>query len=239
MDFDAVITSTRRDRDSDILESSGATVDPNAVLLWQHIPMLPIGRLLAVTEQSDSRIKARLSIADTELGRDAATLAEFGALKISHGFEPVEFEPLPDRGWHIKRFEIYEISLVSVPSNRDAVITAFSRDKLRSPLLKQWASAFHHARSVQGVGTSFQRNTESEQKHPCECRCANSGASRIAEKDALSSAGAKWLARAIRSQQHDLPALRKLHGAVGQIIARLETEQQLAQTQELLRQLGP
>src|SRR5689334_21541013 len=34
LEFDAVITTTRRDRDRDVMESSGADVDPQAVLLW-------------------------------------------------------------------------------------------------------------------------------------------------------------------------------------------------------------
>src|SRR5262245_54604133 len=50
-DFEAVITSGRKDRDGDILEPSGAILDPQCPLLWQHLPTMPIGRLVSKTVQ--------------------------------------------------------------------------------------------------------------------------------------------------------------------------------------------
>ena len=242
MDFEAIITTTRRDRDQDVMESSGAVVDPSAVLLWQHVPLLPIGRLLRVTERTDARVKARLSIADTELGRDAAVLAEFGALKVSHGFEPLEFEPLPDAGWHIKRFEIYEISLVSVPSNRDAVITALSRNKLRCPLMKEWASGVYRRRAVQGLGAALEgtgvhaKGITPEGSELCACQRRPTGAPSGSGDDSCATSGARFVARAARCTTTDLPTLKDIHGAVAQIIERLELEHQATATRSF-RQL--
>jgi hypothetical protein len=95
------------------------------------------------------------AIADTALGRDAATLVEFEALRISHGFRPLKFERIasrtrggPPEGFHVFTFEVMETSLVSVPSNRDAVVTAFSRQKLHSPLVKSWAGGLMAGRPV-------------------------------------------------------------------------------------------
>ncbi len=160
LDFDAIVTTTSKDRDGDILEASGAKLDPRAPLLWQHIPIEPIGKLIAETKRNGKRIEARLSIIDSELGRDAAQLVEFGALRISHGFRPFKFDPIEGKdedgmesGWHIREFEIMEVSLVSVPSNVEAVITAFSRDKLHSPLIKGWAEREYNARPSQVTGT--------------------------------------------------------------------------------------
>jgi hypothetical protein len=51
MDLAAVITTTRRDRDRDIMDLSGARGDSVAVLLRQHVPMLPIGRPLCVADK--------------------------------------------------------------------------------------------------------------------------------------------------------------------------------------------
>lgn len=147
MVFECIITSTREDRDKDILESKGAEVDPAHPLLWQHIPMQPIGRHLRVTEQTDKLVKGGFAIAPTPLGQDAVTLVEFGALRISHGFLPMEFEPRSKTegeetpGWRIRRFKVLETSLVSVPSNEDAIILAFSRSKLHHPLVKRWAAS--------------------------------------------------------------------------------------------------
>lgn len=146
LEFDCVITSKRKDRDGDILEPKGAVPDLKMPLLWQHLPFQPIGKLLAITGQTPSKVSGRFGIADLPLGRDAAVLVDFEALRISHGFQPLEFEPLAGEkdgeeptGWHITKYEIMETSLVSIPSNTDAVITAFSRGKLHDPLTKAWA----------------------------------------------------------------------------------------------------
>jgi hypothetical protein len=151
MSFDCVYTSTRQDRDGDVLESKGANLDPYAPLLWQHLPVQPIGKVIRQLLQTSRQATCRCAIADTELGRDAARLVEFGALRISHGFRPLEFEPLETRkdakeqelqgpnGFHVTRFDVLEVSLVSVPSNTDAVITVFARAKLYHPLVRAWA----------------------------------------------------------------------------------------------------
>lgn len=149
MRFEAVVTTTKRDRDMDVLETGGAVVDLKSPLLWNHIPVQPIGKLLRVTLHSEEMLKALFAIADTAMGRDAAVLAEMEAMRISHGFDPHEFEAMEDEeGWHFKKFEIYEVSLVSIPSNTDAVITAYSREKLHSPLIKTWARRMYEARPV-------------------------------------------------------------------------------------------
>ncbi|HJT35239.1 MAG TPA: phage major capsid protein [Pirellulales bacterium] len=150
--FPAVITTTRQDRDGDVLETSGAQLDPAAPLLWQHLPDLPIGRLLSEDQRTSDRLTGTFAIAGTAMGQDAALLAEHGALRISHGFLPTAWEPLdvddPSAGYHILQFQILEVSLVSVPSNPDAVIEAFSRQKLAHPLVKAWAGARFEARPV-------------------------------------------------------------------------------------------
>lgn len=158
MDFEAIITSTKQDRDGDVLESKGATIDPRCPLLWQHNPNNVIGKLVGVTGRDDTRIKGRLSIADTLQGRDAAYLVEFGALRISHGFKPYKFDQLPPDttgmmpGYHVQRWKMFEVSLVSVPSNDDAIITAFSRQKLHDPAVKEWAKSLNDTRSKMVVG---------------------------------------------------------------------------------------
>lgn len=154
--FDCVVTTTRRDRDFDILETKGAELDPKAPLLFNHMTFNPIGAVVGTLKHAEDSLSVRCAIADTLLGRDMAVLAEFGALRISHGFEPKEFTPLKDQGWHIKQFEIWEVSLVAVPSNTDGIITAFSRGKLHEPLVKAWAEKKLRRRTkVHPVGVSF------------------------------------------------------------------------------------
>lgn len=148
LDFECIITSTKQDHDGDILETDGADLDPAMPLLWQHIPMQPIGKFVAETKRTKKNVKGHFAIADIPLGRDAAVLVEFGALRISHGFKPLKYEPLERTkkdeeqgtypGYHVLRFKVLETSLVSVPSNDDAVITATMREKLTHPLVKAW-----------------------------------------------------------------------------------------------------
>lgn len=147
--FEAIYTSQKQDRDSDVLEPAGCEVDPRMPVLWQHDSTMPIGAHRDILTQDKSKIIGKSELADTVLGRDAAYLAEFGALRISHGFRPREFEPMTEKhagedviiGFHVLKYEMMEVSLVSVPSNTDAVIQAFSRGKLASPHAKSWGAA--------------------------------------------------------------------------------------------------
>ena len=149
-EFDAVITSSREDRDGDVMEAKGANVDPKMPLLWQHDPQQPIGRFKGVTDRDNERVVGRFALADTELGRDALTLLKLGALRISHGFRPLEFEPRKSsNGFHVKAFEVVEASLVSVPANTDAVVTALNTGKFHSPVIKSWAASLQ----TKGVST--------------------------------------------------------------------------------------
>jgi HK97 family phage prohead protease len=174
MDFDCVLTATIKDRDGDVLESRGAKVDPMMPLLWQHIPLQPIGKFISLMSQDDKRLVAHFAILDNEFGRDAAELVEFGALRMSHGFRPIAFEPLKkdktdvefQPGWRVREFEIMEASLVSVPSNVESIITAFSRNKLHSPLIKGYAQALYERRPSLVVGGFDATGTVA---NPCAC----------------------------------------------------------------------
>ena len=139
-EFDAVITSSKEDRDSDVMEAKGANVDPRMPLLWQHDPAQPIGRFKGITHRDNEKVAGQFALADTELGRDVLTLLKLGVLRISHGFRPIEFEPRKSGGFHIKSFEVVEASLVSVPANTDAVVTALNTGKFHSPVIKSWAA---------------------------------------------------------------------------------------------------
>lgn len=139
MEYDAVLSSRRKDRDGDVLETKGLLIDAKMPLLWQHLQLQPIGKHVTVLSQDDDLVVCKFAIADTALGRDAATLTRFGALRKSHGFKPLagEVEPIEIlknakgeillndkgqpivRGWHVKKASVYEGSLVSIPSNVD------------------------------------------------------------------------------------------------------------------------
>ncbi len=175
--MDVITTTTRQDRDGDVLESKGADVDAAGPVLWQHVPFEPIGKLVRVLKKTAKSLAERIALIDSPMGNDAAALAEFGALRISHGFLPKEWEPLdpddPNSGFHIKSFEIMERSLVSVPSNPDAVILAFSRQKLHSPMIKGWAKRLFDIRPKTAPGwtpkASGKKDCGCGGKGKCEC----------------------------------------------------------------------
>lgn len=149
MEFDAVITTSRRDRDRDVLETEGAELDPKSPLLFYHVPLMTLGKLVRQLKHTKTKLTGKLAIADTPLGHDAAGLVEFGALRISHGFRPSKFEPIKAKvgeeegpqGFRVIKFKIFEVSLVSVPSNEDAIVLSYSRGKLHHPMMKALAKA--------------------------------------------------------------------------------------------------
>lgn len=163
MVFNNIVTTPKKDRDGDCLLTSGAKVDKNMPLLWHHMLPMPIGKMLKVLEHTDDRLMVASAIIDSQLGVDAAHLVEFGALRISHGFRPMQYKLMEeDRsnpnsipGYKITEFEVMEESLVSVPSNTDAVITAYARGKLHDPTVKQWAKQYHDSRPVVVPGATL------------------------------------------------------------------------------------
>ena len=162
LEFDCCVTSTRKDRDGDVLVTSGAVLDPAAPLLWAHSPFHPIGRLIRRTGQTPTKLTARCGILDfgnssgelATMARDAAVLIKGGALRISHGFDPEDFEALDEKDgrFKINKYTILEISVVAIPSNVDAIITNFSSGKLHNPVIQKWAKTFYDSRPVQGTG---------------------------------------------------------------------------------------
>ncbi len=159
MVFQHVLTSSRKDRDGDILRSEGAEVDPSMLLLWQHVSTLPIGKMIKVVSQNKKSLKIISAIVDmNKLCHDAAVMVDNGMGRFSHGFRALEFEPMKDKegeteGFDVKSFEIMEESLVSVPSNVDAeteevLLSLVEGGKLTSPLMKQVGKGLRERRNL-------------------------------------------------------------------------------------------
>ena len=194
LEYDAVLMTRAKDRDGDILEPKGLRVDTAMPLLWQHMQMQPIGKLVKVLSQDDDKISTKFAIADTELGRDAATLVRFGALRKSHGFKPSLYEPVEivkgsdgqnyAKGWHIKEGDCFEGSLVSIPANGgakvtavygqksfDGLCTAFSRGFLKTTGVQLWAKSWYDQRPtiVAGFSTKDASTAPAEEKGMGKC----------------------------------------------------------------------
>lgn len=181
MVFANVVTTPKKDRDGDRLMTEGAIVDKQMPLLWHHMLPMPIGKMIKVLEHSADRLVVATALIDSQMGNDAALLTEFGALRISHGFRPLEFELLnegkSDSGFKVTKFEIMEESEVSVPSNTDAVITAFARGKLHDPTVKQWAKSYHDTRPVRVPGMSLPETKEEG------CTCGKESAATVTKEN--------------------------------------------------------
>ena len=143
-EFTCVVTSSREDRDHDVLHAKGASLDPKQALLFNHDPAQPVGKLLGVVERDDEKIVAKYALLDTELGRDVLTLMKAGVLRISHGFRPLEYEQRKGSsgGYEFRKYEIVETSLVSIPANTDAEIVSLSTKSFESQPVKTWVKTW-------------------------------------------------------------------------------------------------
>lgn len=162
------LTTPREDRDRDILRTEGAKVDPRMPMLWQHMHMLPIGKRVATLTHTAKVLRLASVLLDlNELTSDAAKLIEADVLRFSHGFRTLKYKEREDKdgnwigGFDIEEFEIMEASLVSVPSNVDAEIELYSRDKLKSDLFKSHARALADARPLKVGGVEVPEPTKS------------------------------------------------------------------------------
>jgi HK97 family phage prohead protease len=125
LDFVATLSTSERDRDGDKMLSAGAELEEKMPLLWQHKVDSPVGRMVAVRKRDSNSIQCQFCIANTPLGRGAATLLRMGVLRMSHGFRPLKAVPQPDgRGWKISSWSVVEASLVSIPANRSAEVVS-------------------------------------------------------------------------------------------------------------------
>lgn len=168
MVFRHTLTSSRKDRDGDILHSDGASVDPKMLLLWQHVHTMPIGPYLFTASQNPNRLKVVSAIVDmNELCHDCAVMVDNGMARFSHGFRALDFRENKEHskdegGFEVKRFEIMEESMVSVPSNVDTTVdevllSLVEGGKLHSPIMKEIGRNLWEKRKVQvpGVGIKF------------------------------------------------------------------------------------
>jgi HK97 family phage prohead protease len=123
-------------RDGDAWEPSGVDLSAyrqNPVVLRDHNPMLVIGTAASIgLSVAGDCIGIRIQFAATGVSAaadEARGLAKAGLLKgISAGIDPLDCEPLRNgsRGVRVLTSELLEVSLVSVPADQDALITARS-----------------------------------------------------------------------------------------------------------------
>ena len=132
-----IASTPNTDRDDDILEPLGAKFALPIPLLWQHNHNQPIGEVISATVTDKGiEITAKIAkIADDGKLKDRLDEAwqsiKSGLVKcLSVGFKIKEYNYLESSwGLHIKEWEWYELSVVTVPANSDAVITSVKQIK--------------------------------------------------------------------------------------------------------------
>jgi HK97 family phage prohead protease len=94
-------------------------------LLWQHELAKPIGKQLDLKED-DHGLFGRWSILPTTTGKEAHELLKAELVdSMSIGFTTEEADWNEDGTRVLRRIELFEVSLVTIPANASAVITSF------------------------------------------------------------------------------------------------------------------
>ena len=131
-----VLNEESEDRMGDIIEASGWDLKQfkkNPIALWQHDHDRPIGTWHNVRVEGKQLI-GELKLAGTKLAQMARQLIQEGVLKaVSVGFIPKEYEskdpeddPYGLKGYIIRKAELLETSLVSVPAHPSALLLSKS-----------------------------------------------------------------------------------------------------------------
>jgi HK97 family phage prohead protease len=128
---EVIASDATRDRMGDVLVPGGCDITNyrrNPVVLAQHDANQPIAR--ATVSVGVDRVTALIEFppAGTSATSDSyLRLMKTGVISaVSVGFLPVEWEPLRDGGLKYTRWELIELSCVSVPANPNAIVTGKS-----------------------------------------------------------------------------------------------------------------
>ncbi len=128
--FSGIASSGRRDRDGDTIDQGGWKLDDynkNPVLLWGHNPYIPpIGKTSNLRFET-GLLKFDFEFAKTDMGNELKALVKDGFLNtFSVGFIPHDFGNEKEGQATFTEQELLEISLVTIPSNPDAMVTSRS-----------------------------------------------------------------------------------------------------------------
>lgn len=168
-----IATTPATDSYGDIVESEGAQFDLPLPVLWQHDAGDPVG-WVTMAKPNSKGIPVEIEI---------ASVAEPGALKdrldmvwqyaktklvrgLSIGFNPIEFNQIKGSyGYHFLKWAWLELSLVTIPANQEASITAIkSADSGRRAPLGTRSPATHQRHAPSGTqgpkGTTMKKTLQ-------------------------------------------------------------------------------
>lgn len=131
--IEGIATTPTVDRVGDVIDPLGASYADDLPLLWQHRHDQPVGRVKFGKPTKDGipftatiphvpmpgALQARVDEAWDSVRSGLVRAVSIGFRALKDGVET-----LKDGGYLFKRTEIMELSLVTIPANSDAVITA-------------------------------------------------------------------------------------------------------------------
>lgn len=130
-EFTGIATTPSTDRMDDIVEPSGAKYVLPIALLWQHDRSLPVGTVVSVRATKNGiEVKGSIARVESPAGLAARLDEAWQSLKtqlvrgLSIGFRPIEYSFMDNGGIHFTKWEWLELSLVTIPANAEATITA-------------------------------------------------------------------------------------------------------------------
>lgn len=131
--IEGIASTPSVDRQRDIVDPMGAKFATPMPLLWQHNSEQPVGHMtFARPTKNGIPFKAQIPKV-TESGTlkdridEAIQSLKYGLVSaVSIGFRVLDgdFEVMESGGWHIKSWEWLELSLVTIPANSEAVVSA-------------------------------------------------------------------------------------------------------------------
>lgn len=130
---EGIASTPTLDRQGDSVDPLGAKFTAPMPLLWQHDAHKPVGQMtFAKPTKSGIPFKAQIPKI-TEAGTlkdrvdEAIQSLKYGLVSaVSIGFRILQdgYEVMDGGGWNIKSWEWMELSLVTIPANSEAVISA-------------------------------------------------------------------------------------------------------------------
>jgi HK97 family phage prohead protease len=144
--FTFVFSSGDPDRDNDVIDQLGIDLKAfkdNAVVLWAHDMYTPPIAKVTSTWIRDGKLMGTIEFPETGISArsdEIRMLVSAGFINaVSIGFKPIEWTFDEERnGFNILKSELFELSLVPVPANQDA-LRQIAEKGLRMPLTIKWA----------------------------------------------------------------------------------------------------
>lgn len=118
-----VASSSRLDRQGDIVDPRTGRWQVPLPLLWAHDHQQPIGSVRSIEVRGEEILIEAEIVKGVAKAEEIWTLIEAQAIdSFSIGFQASEWDQLPDGGRLYRNWTLLEVSVVSVPANPDAKI---------------------------------------------------------------------------------------------------------------------